>query len=63
MLPDLVEGGQCTDPQFVALAADAVQLAKVMDVDDTVIVGDAEPKPIEQLGAAGDDGGTVVERT
>jgi hypothetical protein len=54
VLADLVQRGERADAQVVPVGSDAAQLVKPADVDHAVRGGDAQPEPVEQLGAARD---------
>ena len=63
VLADLVQRGERADaqgPAMPAVAGDAAQLVEAADVDDPLGCGDAQPHPVQQLGAAREDGGVVV---
>ena len=64
VLADLVQRGERADAQGPAInravAGDAAQLVEAADVDDPLGCGDAQPHPVQELGAAREDGGVVV---
>ena len=54
VLADLVQRGERADAQLVPVPGDAAQLVQAADVDHAVRGRDAQPEPVEQLGAARD---------
>ena len=54
VLADLVEGGERADAQLRRPLLDSAQLVEPADVDDPVRRRDAQPEPVQQLGAPGE---------
>ena len=60
---DVVEARKRTDPETAAgERLDPIETGDVGDVHQTVGRGDAEAEPVEQLGAAGEHGGSRLTR-
>jgi hypothetical protein len=54
VLADGVERRERADDELVAVPLDPIEIRDPLDVDDALGLRDAEPHPVEELGAAGD---------